>query len=153
MHAMRPNNTHFCLSQGGHVRFTSYKLSDRHFNSSNLYIKLHTLAQSKYMPQEFCSKRTRQNCHTCIWINVKHRYSFHRFCFDIEARSRTAAYNKVSPRERRDDMPPLMAVRRWHIVSLPIKNRGGSTSVRGRVRSPHISGSRRWLSCRQPACL
>ena len=31
--------------------------------------------------------------------------------------------------------------------------RGGSTSVRGRVRSPHISGGRRWLSCRQPACL
>ena len=28
------------------------------------------------------------------------------------------------------------------------KNRGGSTSVRGRVRSPHISGGRRWLSCR-----
>jgi len=33
------------------------------------------------------------------------------------------------------------------------KNRGGSTSVCGRVRSPHISGGRRWLSCRQPACL
>ena len=33
------------------------------------------------------------------------------------------------------------------------KNRGGSTSVRGQVRSPHISGGRRWLSCRQPACL
>jgi len=32
--------------------------------------------------------------------------------------------------------------------------RGGSTSVRGRVRSPHISGGGwRWLSCRQPACL
>jgi len=29
------------------------------------------------------------------------------------------------------------------------KNRGGSTSV----RNPHISGDRRWLSCRQPACL
>jgi len=33
------------------------------------------------------------------------------------------------------------------------KNRGGSTSVRGRVRSPHTSGGWRWLSCRQPACL
>ena len=33
------------------------------------------------------------------------------------------------------------------------QNRGGSTPVRGRVRSPHISGGRRWLSCRQPACL
>ena len=32
------------------------------------------------------------------------------------------------------------------------KNRGGSTSVCGWVRSPHISGSRRWLSCRQPVC-
>jgi len=31
--------------------------------------------------------------------------------------------------------------------------RGGSTSVRGRVRSPHISGGRPWLSCRRPACL
>ena len=31
--------------------------------------------------------------------------------------------------------------------------RGGSTSVSGRVRSPHTSGGRRWLSCRQPACL
>jgi len=31
--------------------------------------------------------------------------------------------------------------------------RGGSTSVRGRVRSPHISGGRRLLSRRQPACL
>ena len=36
--------------------------------------------------------------------------------------------------------PPPMAVRS--------KNRGESTSVRGRVRSPHISGGRRWLSCR-----
>jgi len=33
------------------------------------------------------------------------------------------------------------------------KTRGGSTSVRGRVYSPHISGGRRWLNCRQPACL
>jgi len=33
------------------------------------------------------------------------------------------------------------------------KNRGGSKSIRGQVRSPHSSGSRRWLSCRQPACL
>ena len=39
-----------------------------------------------------------------------------------------------------------MAVRRW-------QNRSGSTSVRGRVRSPRISGGWRWLSCRQPACL
>jgi len=33
------------------------------------------------------------------------------------------------------------------------KNRGGSTSARGQVRSPHISGGRQWLSYRQPACL
>ena len=32
------------------------------------------------------------------------------------------------------------------------KNCGGFTSVRGRFRSPHISGGRRWLSYRQPAC-
>ena len=57
--------------------------------------------------------------------------------------------------------PSPTTARRWHIVSPPIrpsasvrvsKNRGGSTSVRGRVRSPRISGGRRWLSCRQPPC-
>jgi len=41
--------------------------------------------------------------------------------------------------------PRAMAVRRWH------KSRR-TTSVHGRVRSPHISAGRRWLSCRQPAC-
>ena len=57
-----------------------------------------------------------------------------------------ARSHKVSLRGRRDDMPPPpMAVRS--------KNRGGSTSVHGRVRSSHISGGRRWISCRQPACL
>jgi len=50
----------------------------------------------------------------------------------------------IAPRQR-DDMPPPKAVRS--------KNCGGSTSVRGRVRSSHTSGGRRWLSCRQPACL
>ena len=33
------------------------------------------------------------------------------------------------------------------------KNLGRSTSVCGRVLSPHMSGGKRWLSCRQPACL
>ena len=51
--------------------------------------------------------------------------------------------DEVSPRGRRDDMPP----RRWQFDGG--KNRGGSI----RVRSPHISGGRWWLSCRQPACL
>jgi len=37
-------------------------------------------------------------------------------------------------------------------VSPCIQKCGGSTSVRGRVRSPRISGGRRWLSCRQPPC-
>ena len=50
--------------------------------------------------------------------------------------------NKVSPRGRRDDMPPADGG----------KNRGGSTAVCGRVHSPHISGGRGWLSYRQPAC-
>ena len=36
-------------------------------------------------------------------------------------------------------------------IAVLSKNRGGSMSVRGRVRSSHISGGRRWLSCRQPA--
>ena len=44
-----------------------------------------------------------------------------------------------------------MPLRRWQFEGG--KNRGGYTSVRGRVRSPHILGGRRWLSCRQPACL
>ena len=68
-------------------------------------------------------------------------------------------------RGRRYNMlPPTTAVRRWHIVSPPIrpsasvngsKNRRGCTSVRGRVRarSLHVSGGRQWLSCRQPAYL
>jgi len=38
--------------------------------------------------------------------------------------------NKVSPRGWRDDMPPADSS----------STRGGSKSVRGRVRSPHISG-------------
>jgi len=57
-----------------------------------------------------------------------------------------SVYNKLSPRGGGETIcRPPMAVRS--------KNRGGSTSVRGRVHSPHISGSRRWLSYRQPACL
>ena len=56
-----------------------------------------------------------------------------------------ALINKLSPRRRRHNMPP---------PADGSSTRGGSTSVRGRVRSPHIFGSRRrWLSCRQPACL
>jgi len=47
------------------------------------------------------------------------------------------------------------AARRYacHAPADGSSTRGGSTSVRGRVRSPHVSGGRRWLSCRQPACL
>ena len=71
------------------------------------------------------------------------------------ARSQTTRF-ALPPREvkqgiargRRDDIP---SPRRWPFDGG--KNRGGSTSVRGRVCSPHISGGRRWLSCRQPACL
>jgi len=37
--------------------------------------------------------------------------------------------NKLSPRERRDDMPPADGS----------STRGGSTSVRGRVRSPRMA--------------
>ena len=42
------------------------------------------------------------------------------------------ANNKVSPLARRDDMRPTDGS----------STGGGSTSVRGRVRSPHISGGR-----------
>jgi len=42
-------------------------------------------------------------------------------------------YDRISPRERRDDMPP---------PADGSSTRGGSTSVRGRVRSPHVSGGR-----------
>ena len=48
---------------------------------------------------------------------------------------------------RRDDIPPA------DCSSTVTKNRGGSTSVRVRVCSPHISDGRPWLSCGQPACL
>ena len=45
---------------------------------------------------------------------------------------------QVIARERPDDdMPP----RRWQFDGG--RNRSGSTSVRGRVRSPHVSGGRR----------
>ena len=57
----------------------------------------------------------------------------------------TLRRNKVSPRGRRDDMPPPP-------TAVRSKNRGGSTSVHGWVSSPHISGGWRWRSCRQPAC-
>ena len=50
--------------------------------------------------------------------------------------------------ERRDDTP----LRRMAPMAARSENRGGSTSVRGRVRSPRISVGRRWLGCRQPAC-
>ena len=36
-------------------------------------------------------------------------------------------------------------------MAVRYKNHGGSTSIRGRVRGPRISGGWRWLSCRQPA--
>ena len=60
-------------------------------------------------------------------------------CHATNSSNVTAHQNKVSPRRRRrrDDMP------RWQ----------KSTSVHGRARSPDISGGRRGLSCRQPACL
>jgi len=38
-------------------------------------------------------------------------------------------FNKLSPRGRRDDMPPADGS----------STRGGSTSVRGQVRSPHMA--------------
>jgi len=67
---------------------------------------------------------------------------------------------RYRPGESETICPPPMAVRRWHVVSPPIKNRGGSMSACRWVRSPfatvrslHISGGQRWLSCRQPACL
>ena len=50
--------------------------------------------------------------------------------------------NDVSSRERRDDMHPAAS---------GSSTRGGSTSVRGRVRSPHISGGRQWLQPRAAA--
>ena len=54
-------------------------------------------------------------------------------------------------RQRRRGGETICRPRRWQFDGG--KNRGGSTSVRGRVRSPHISSGWRLLSCRQPACL
>jgi len=42
--------------------------------------------------------------------------------------------DKVSPRGQRDDMPPPMAVRRWHIVLPPIRPRCVQKSRRIYVR-------------------
>ena len=71
--------------------------------------------------------------------NARRRRRYH--CCSID----TAILTRYGPGSSETICPPPMAVRS--------KNRGGSTSVRGRVRSPHVSGNRRWLSCRQPACL
>ena len=76
-----------------------------------------------------------------------------RCCFNVRSNvsfiyRREPKTNKVStPGSGETICPQPMAVRS--------KNRGRSTrtSVRGPVRSPHISGGRRWLSCRRPACL
>jgi len=54
-----------------------------------------------------------------------------------------ASENKVSPRGRRDDMPSADGSSTLAKIAADLR----------RVRSPHISGGRRWLSCRQPACL
>ena len=60
--------------------------------------------------------------------------------------SHASVQQGISPGAVRRYVPiPPMAVR--------TKNRGGSTSIRGQVHSPHISGGRWWLSCRQPICL
>jgi len=54
-------------------------------------------------------------------------------------------HNKVSPRGRRDDMPPADGSSVQKSRRIYVRPRTG--------RSPHISAGRRWLSCRQPACL
>jgi len=124
---------------------------------------------------------TQTQCYVCS--NRPHHCIACTHCRLITAQ---LTINEVSPRGRRNDMPPPMVVRQWHIACVFLflyfffvyaaieifrwikliiisfrrqsghhgfKNRGGSTSVRGRVRSPRISGGRRWLSCRQSACI
>ena len=51
------------------------------------------------------------------------------FQLDYALTALSTVYNKLSPRGRRDDMPPADGS----------STRGGSTSVRGRVRSPHMA--------------
>jgi len=63
---------------------------------------------------------------TVVWIDV----------LSLCLNSIASTDNKLSPRGRRDDMSPHAD----GSSTVGGKNRGGSTSVRGRVRSPHISG-------------
>jgi len=110
--------------------------------------------------------RSTMSAWTSSTLNALHTASEQQSCRSCRTVNTVdhCRFNKVSPRGRRDDIPQPMAVRRRHYrfaanqafrVSPWIKNRGGftCTSLHGRVRSPHISGGRRWLCCRQPACL
>jgi len=63
-------------------------------------------------------------------IDIKH-YAEHSAAFC--SLSTLCTHDKLSPRGRRDDMPPPADIS---------STRGGSTSVRGRVCSPHMSGGR-----------
>jgi len=110
-----------------------------------------------------CQSKDGMRCHDCLCqsacLSVCHipiqlcskqlalfRPRYFSLIFDktFDALKR-ASNNKLSSPGGETICPPPMALRS--------NNRGGSTSVRGRVRSPHISGGRRWLSCRQPACI
>ena len=62
---------------------------------------------------------------------------------------------RYRPEGRRDDMPPPTAYRyaaNQAICVSPRIQKSRRIYVRPRT-GPHISGGRRWLSCRQPACL
>jgi len=80
--------------------------------SGKRYLKC-TASQSEKRPHARTHRRTTEKHKQSVW--------------------RVETY-KLSPRGRRDDMPP---------PADDSSTRGGSTSVRGRVRSPHISGGRR----------
>jgi len=63
------------------------------------------------------------------------------------AQTLLSSVNKLSPRGRRDDMPSANSPRIQKSRRIYVCVDGSA------LRSPHISGGRRWLSCRQPACL
>ena len=102
------------------------------------HISGHPLAAGRAHDRESSPVRDRRS--TTV---PRHQLCCHATTGRLKTDTRNNAINKLSPRGRRDDMLPADGS----------STRGGSTSVRGRVRSPHTSGGGRWLSCRQPSCL
>jgi len=80
------------------------------------------------------------------WWNISLRYLTPVILLVSSSWLRARKKNEVSPRDRRDDMPPPKAARRRHSVSPPVRPSRNQKSWRNYVgprTSPHISGGRR----------